>query len=213
MRAVLVDWLVDVHLKFKLKPETLFLAVNIIDRYLEKAAVVKKKLQLVGITSLFIAAKYEEIYPPPLKEFVHVTDRAYTRDELLDLEGKIISALKFKFTVPSSLFFFERFGRIAKLSEKGMMMGRFILESGLINLKIMRHNPSLLASSAVAIAEKTESNGSSPKGSLTDDARVGDVMAELIEVVKSVEKQSLNAVKKKYGGPKFLEVSKSVVRL
>ena len=83
MRAILIDWLVDVHLKFKLVDETLFLAVNMIDRYLEKSEVSRQKLQLVGITSMFIASKYEEIYPPDLRDFVYVTDKAYTKSQIL----------------------------------------------------------------------------------------------------------------------------------
>ena len=90
MRAILLDWLVDVHRKFKLVPETFFLTVNLIDRYLEKNPVSKQQLQLVGISSLFIASKYEDIYPPELKDFVYVTDNAYTKSELLEMEGKIL---------------------------------------------------------------------------------------------------------------------------
>ena len=79
MRSVLLDWLVDVHYKFKLLPETLFLTVNLIDRYLEKVEINRKRLQLVGVTSMFIASKYEEIYAPEVKDFAYVTDSAYTK--------------------------------------------------------------------------------------------------------------------------------------
>jgi G2/mitotic-specific cyclin-B, other len=64
MRAILIDWLVEVHLKFKLVPETLYLTVNLIDRYLERVEVMRDKLQLVGVTAMLIASKYEEIYAP-----------------------------------------------------------------------------------------------------------------------------------------------------
>jgi len=80
MRAILVDWLVEVHLKFKLLPETLYLTVNLIDRYLCKEQVHRSKLQLVGVTAMLIASKYEEIYPPIVKDFVYITDNAYTKD-------------------------------------------------------------------------------------------------------------------------------------
>lgn len=82
MRSILVDWLVEVHLKFKLVPETLYLTINLIDRYLERTEVSRPKLQLVGVTSLLIAAKYEEIYPPELRDLVYICDRAYTRQEV-----------------------------------------------------------------------------------------------------------------------------------
>ena len=79
MRAILIDWLVDVHSKFKLVNETMFLTVNLIDRYLGEVQVTRQKLQLVGVTAMFIATKYEEIYPPELRDFVYVTDKAYTK--------------------------------------------------------------------------------------------------------------------------------------
>lgn len=79
MRAILIDWLVDVHLKFKLLPETLYLTVNMIDRYLSKEVISRRKLQLVGISAMLISSKYEEIYPPEIKDFTYITDRAYTK--------------------------------------------------------------------------------------------------------------------------------------
>ena len=82
MRSILVDWLVEVHLKFKLVPETLYLTVNIIDRYIAKTEVSRPKLQLVGVTALLIASKYEEIYPPELRDLVYICDRAYSKLEV-----------------------------------------------------------------------------------------------------------------------------------
>jgi Cyclin, N-terminal domain len=82
MRAILVDWLVEVHLKFKLVPETLYLTINLIDRYLDYTEVSRPKLQLVGVTCLLIASKYEEIYPPELRDLVYICDRAYTRNDV-----------------------------------------------------------------------------------------------------------------------------------
>ena len=82
MRSILVDWLVEVHLKFKLVPETLYLTINIIDRYLANTEVTRPKLQLVGVTALLIASKYEEIYPPELRDLVYICDRAYSKNEV-----------------------------------------------------------------------------------------------------------------------------------
>jgi G2/mitotic-specific cyclin-B, other len=83
MRSILIDWLIEVHHKFKLQPETLFITVRIIDKYLEEAKVSKSRLQLVGVTALLIASKYEEIYPPELKDFVFITDKAYNKEDVL----------------------------------------------------------------------------------------------------------------------------------
>jgi cyclin B len=95
MRAILIDWLVEVHLKFKLVNESLFLTINLIDRFLEKEQVSRQKLQLVGVTAMLIACKYEEIYPPIVKDFVYITDNAYTKEEILSMERKILTTLDF----------------------------------------------------------------------------------------------------------------------
>ena len=89
MRAVLVDWLVEVHLKFKMLQPTLYLTVQIIDRYLSSKQIHRKKLQLLGVSALFVACKYEEIYPPEVADFTYITDHAYAAEEVLDMEMKI----------------------------------------------------------------------------------------------------------------------------
>jgi len=83
MREILTDWLIEVHLKFKLLPETLYLTVNLIDQFLTTQNIYRNKLQLVGVTAMLIASKYEEIYPPIVSDFVYITDNAYTREEIL----------------------------------------------------------------------------------------------------------------------------------
>lgn len=86
MRAILVDWIIEVHLKFKLLPETLFITVSLIDRYLEQIQIKRTNLQLVGVTAMLIASKYEEIYAPEVRDFVYITDNAYTKEEILQME-------------------------------------------------------------------------------------------------------------------------------
>jgi hypothetical protein len=87
MRAYLIDWLAELHYKFKLWPETLYVCVGIIDKYLQGQEQIKKKdLQCLGVTALHIAGKYEEIYPPELKHLLRVTDGAVTKDQVLALE-------------------------------------------------------------------------------------------------------------------------------
>ena len=83
MRAILVDWLVEVAEEYNLVPETLFLTVNYIDRFLSSNAIVDpSKLQLVGVACMLIASKLEEIYPPEISEFVYITNSTYTGDEV-----------------------------------------------------------------------------------------------------------------------------------
>jgi cyclin B len=109
MRAILIDWLVDVHCKFKLREETLYLTVSLIDRYLTIASVTRMRLQLVGVAALFIACKYEEIYPPALKDFVYITDNAYVKNDVLEMEGLILQALNFNICNPTPYTFFQKY--------------------------------------------------------------------------------------------------------
>jgi cyclin B len=113
MRAILVDWLVEVHLKFKLMPETLFLTVNLIDRYLAAAPVTRKRLQLVGVTAMLVASKYEEIWAPEVRDFVYISDKAYGRDEILGMEKQMLNSLAFDLTVPTPFPFLARYRKAA----------------------------------------------------------------------------------------------------
>ena len=93
---MLVDWLLQVHLRYHMLPETIWIAINIIDHFLTKCVVSIAKPQLVGITAIFIAAKYEEILAPGVDEFVFLTQKAYSRDEILKGERIILRTLDFK---------------------------------------------------------------------------------------------------------------------
>ncbi|KAK9866112.1 hypothetical protein WJX84_002263 [Apatococcus fuscideae] len=120
MRAILIDWLVEVHQKFKLLPDTLFLTINIIDRFLQKKPVTRKNLQLVGVTAMLLAAKYEEIWPPEVRDFVYISDQAYTREQILDMEKLMLNTLRFNMTVPTPLKFLARYFKAANLSQTSL---------------------------------------------------------------------------------------------
>ncbi|CAI5505370.1 unnamed protein product [Closterium sp. Naga37s-1] len=118
MRAILLDWLIEVHLKFKLMPETLFLTANLIDRYLSLAPVRRRNLQLVGVTAMLIASKYEEIWAPEVRDFVYISDNAYSRAEVIALEKEMLNALRFQLTVPTPYVFASRFLKAAAASAR-----------------------------------------------------------------------------------------------
>lgn len=112
-RGFLVEWIIDVHRKYRLMSETLYVTVSIIDRYLAKVPIKKSQLHLLGVTALLIATKYEEIYPPELKDFLNISDNKFTKEEVLSLEHHIISTLEFNFFNPSSYRFLERYRKIS----------------------------------------------------------------------------------------------------
>ena len=76
--------------EYKLQTETLYLAVNFIDRFLSLMSVQRAKLQLVGTAAMFIASKFEEIYPPDVTEFVYITDDTYTKRQVLRMEHLVM---------------------------------------------------------------------------------------------------------------------------
>lgn len=87
MRSVLIDWINEVHMQFRLGLDTYYLTVSIIDRFLQADKTTSRRnLQLVGVTAMFIASKYEEMYPPVLKDFVYITDDTYTVDQIIATE-------------------------------------------------------------------------------------------------------------------------------
>lgn len=109
----MVEWIIDVHRKFRLMSETLYVTIGIIDRYLSKVTIKKSQLHLLGVTALLIATKYEEIYPPDLKDLLSVSENKFTKEEVLKMEYTILQTLEFNFFAPSSYRFLERFRKIS----------------------------------------------------------------------------------------------------
>ncbi len=143
------------HLKFKMVPETLFLTTNIIDRYLELKQVRRSKLQLVGVAALQVAAKYEEIYPPSLKDLVYITDHAYTNKEIVEMESDIINTLQFQFMVPTIHTFLCRYLKAAHADRTMVQLACYLAERSLQEYSTLRFLPSVIAASAVLVARKS----------------------------------------------------------
>lgn len=155
MRAILIDWLVDVQVKFKLLTETLYLTVCLIDRYLSKVVVTRQQLQLVGVTCLFIACKYEEIYSPELKDFVYVTDNAYNKNQMLEMEGNILTALDFRLCSTSPLRFYERLQQFwGNYNNKMDFLAQYVLELALLDLNSYVYTPSVMAAAVIYLVNK-----------------------------------------------------------
>eukprot|EP01038_Epipyxis_sp_PR26KG_P007095 gene7095-9680_t len=207
MRAILVDWLVEVHLKFKMVPESLYMTVNIIDRYLQLKSVRRSKLQLVGVAALLIAAKYEEIYPPELRDLVYITDRAYNKVEILEMESEIVNTLEYKFTVPTIHSFLCRHLKAAHADRTMVQLSCFLTERILQEYSMLKFSPSMIAASAVFIARTSlRRNPWSPTLSRYTKYNDEDLL-ECIKEIKSVivdhPNKSQEAVFKKYSSGKF----------
>lgn len=138
MREILCEWLLEVHHKYKLVDEVIFLCLSIVDRYLSQAKIKRDNLQLLGIAALLIASKYEEIYPPSLQKFLYLCQESYTRGEVLTLEGEILKKLDFKLCGPSANKFFERIADICKMNEKAKMIGKMAIYLSLLDRTLLK---------------------------------------------------------------------------
>ncbi|KAF8523253.1 cyclin-like protein [Gautieria morchelliformis] len=146
MRQTLVDWLLQVHLRYRLLPETLWIAINIVDRFLTKRVVSLVKLQLVGVTAMFIAAKYEEILAPSVEEFVFMTENGYQKDEILKGERIILQTLDFRISSYCSPYSWVR--KISKADDYDLQtrtLSKFLMEVTLLDHRFLRVKPSMVA--------------------------------------------------------------------
>jgi G2/mitotic-specific cyclin 3/4 len=152
MRSVLMDWLVQVHNRFTLLPETLFLAVNYVDRFLSCKVVSLGKLQLVGATALFVAAKYEEINCPSVQEIVYMVDGAYTVDEILKAERFMLSMLHFELGWPGPMSFLRRISKADDYDLETRTLAKYFLEITVMDERFVGCAPSFLAAGAHSLA-------------------------------------------------------------
>ncbi|XP_008662045.1 cyclin-A2 isoform X2 [Zea mays] len=138
MRGVLIDWLVEVSDEYKLVADTLYLTVYLIDQFLSQNCIQTHKLQLLGITSMLIASKYEEYSAPSAEEFCNITAGTYAKAEVLEMEQQVLNDLGFHLSVPTTNTFLRRFLRAAQASRTRWQHLRFSLQNGhLTNLTIL----------------------------------------------------------------------------
>jgi hypothetical protein len=160
MRAILVDWMVDVQVRFRLHTDTVFLAVNVMDRFLSRNHVTKKKFQLVGIAALFISSKYEEAIPPELNDFVLVSGSGIPRDEIREMEQGILYAVDFNLSTPTPAYFLCRFSKASMSDIRMHTLSKYIAELALLEYKMLAFVPSMIAAAAVYISRRM--TGASP---------------------------------------------------
>jgi len=154
MLAILFDWLIEVHMKYQMRIETLYLTISIIDRYLAQRVVMRRKLQLLGVVAMLIASKYEEIDPQKAHVFAYITDGTYTKREILDMEARVLVTLGFSVAVPTPAHFLDRIMRANECDNYHKAMVNYILELSLLDSRTFRHEPSLLVSAAVCLSNE-----------------------------------------------------------
>lgn len=217
MRAILIDWLVEVHMKFKLLQETLYLTVTIIDRYLEMVPVTRSKLQLVGCTAMLLASKYEEIYAPEVRDFIYISDNAYTANEVLAMERHMLLTLQFRFSNPLPLHFLRRNSKAAGADSATHNTAKFIMELSLVDYSMIRYLPSQIAAAALHISMDINSFGDWDETiahySKFSEESIKPIRNELRDMMIRAKKHpKLQAVRNKYKSKRVGEVTQHADR-
>uniref|UniRef100_A0A087YCE1 G2/mitotic-specific cyclin-B2 n=2 Tax=Poecilia TaxID=8080 RepID=A0A087YCE1_POEFO len=192
MRVILVDWLVEVVQEYKLGSETLHLAVNYLDRFLSYTTFIKRnKLQLVGTAALLIAAKYEEIFPPELNEFVYITDCTYAKKQLLRMESVLLKVLDFKMAAPTTNQFLRLFMFIHSVCSTTENLAMYIAELSLLETDpFLQYTPSILAAGTYCLATYTIHKSYWPDSLITF---TGYTMEEIMPCLTSLHKLYISA--------------------
>uniref|UniRef100_A0A1A8QHE1 G2/mitotic-specific cyclin-B2 n=4 Tax=Nothobranchius TaxID=28779 RepID=A0A1A8QHE1_9TELE len=211
MRAILVDWLVEVQENFELYHETLYLAVKMTDHFLSKTPVHKEMLQLVGSTTMLIACKFEELSPPFAEDFLYICDDAYTREELIAMEASILKTLSFDINIPIPYRFLRRYAKCASAGMDTLTLARFYCESSLMEMDLVSVRGSLLASACLLMALVTKDLGGwcpilqFHSGYQTSD--LAPVVRRLHSLLLAPPDDKLRAVRNKYSHKIFFEVA------
>ncbi|XP_054729744.1 G2/mitotic-specific cyclin-A-like [Anastrepha obliqua] len=212
MRTILVDWLVEVSEEYNLDTETLYLSVSYIDRFLSQMSVVRSKLQLVGTAAMFIASKYEEIYPPDVGEFVFITDDTYNKAQVLRMEQIILKILAFDLCTPTAFVFVNTYATLLDMTDKLKFLTQYICELSLLEADpYLRFLPSLISAAAHALARHlldytiwTVELKELTTYSLED---LKEVLLHLCKSHNAATKLPQQAIQEKYKADKYKKVS------
>jgi len=147
-RAVLIDWLYQVHDRFKLLSDTFHMTIQLIDRYLQIIDASKHELQLIGSTALLLACKYEEMTIPGMNDFVYVSDNAYSKEDMKEMERRMVSTLSYDLGRPLSLNFLRRYSKIVQASDIEHTLGKYLLDLTFIDHSLAHLAPSYISACA-----------------------------------------------------------------
>ena len=216
-RAVLVDWLIHVQYNFELLENTLFLTINLMDRMLEATKNIKMEcFQLLGVSCMFIASKYEEIYPPELHDFLYLCGDKYKKKEILLYEIHILEKLNFDILCVNPFIFLDRYYLLYEVENKQIyFMAQMLIELCYFSLDLMKYGSDLLAHSMLFLAMKIKNNklGYSNKFKLYSgftDNDVKNVIKSFWYFCKEFREDRFPSILKKYSKKKYLNVSENI---
>uniref|UniRef100_A0A4W5QAE0 Cyclin B2 n=1 Tax=Hucho hucho TaxID=62062 RepID=A0A4W5QAE0_9TELE len=213
MRALLIDWLIQVHSRFQLLQETLYLTVAILDRFLQVQAIGRKKLQLVGVTAMLLASKYEEMYSPEIGDFVYITDNAFTKAHIREMEQLILQSLNFELGRPLPLHFLRRASKAGNADVEKHTLAKYLMELTLLDYDMVHYHPSEIAAAALCLSQLLldELNWTPTQEhySTYNENHLKPIMQHIAKNIVSVNegRTKLQAVKNKYASSRLMRIS------
>ncbi|KAG5237320.1 cyclin-B3 [Salix suchowensis] len=203
MRGIVINWLIEVHFKFELMPETLYLMVTLLDRYLSQVEIKKSELQLVGLTALLLASKYEDFWHPRIKDLISISAESYTRGQMLVMEKLFLKKLKFRLNEPTPYVFMLRFLKAAQTDLKLEHLAFYLIELCLVEYKALKFKPSMLCASAIYVARSTLQISPAWTPLLTRHARyqvsqIRDCAEMILRIQKAARTSQLRVTYEKY---------------
>lgn len=212
MRSLLVDWIIDIHEKLCLCHDTLFFAVNLIDRFLAVRSIPGSKLQLVGISALMIACKYEEVVCPALQTFVLLTEKTSTDEDIRKAEKYMLHSLNYDLQYVSPLNFLRKCSKANNYEISSRTVGKYLLELMVLYEEFAIFKGSVRAATAMYLARKITSQDQCKNlfamYSGHSKEEIKDCFNILVHVVS--EKIPFENIQNKYNSPKFFQASSFV---
>ena len=215
MRNILLEWLFELHIKFKLRQETFLLTINIIDRYLSIKKINRNKLQLLGIASMFISCKIEEIYIPKLNDFIYFTDFAYKINEMIEMEFDILNSLDFNINFASSLSFLNMFKNLYfKINENMNSFCCFLINLSAVEYKMINFKSSHIAIGIIFISY-LQFNQNINEFYLNHKFKLKNEIFESIKNIikswKKIDDNKFQVIKRKYMSDKYYKIGKEKI--
>lgn len=215
MRRILVDWMIEVAEEYKLVPETLFLSVSYTDVCLQKLNIRRSELQLLGVTCVLIAAKYEEIYAPRVDELCYITDHSYTSSDIIEMERTVLNCLAFSVSKPTTNTFLSFYLSSIPSSETCTHMSSFLAELSLMEPDFTCFTPAVVAGAVIFVAEAYLSDDLPQVFQVLDSlnhAQLSRCLDRVHKAFKNYEARSYSALHEKYSAQKYSCVSGVIAR-
>ena len=224
MRSILIDWIIDVHGKFGFCDETLYMTVSIIDRYSSLKKITRNEYQCLGITALMISCKHEEINVPKVEDFIYITDNAYNKEEVFNMEIDILDKLNYNLLYPSPIKFYEYLSLHFGFDKQKHYLGKYLMETFLLDLPYIKFKSSTISCACVYVvmkffkmknykesyAKKWYMIEGKQGYELDSGCGVKDCAQELCNYMDNINSTNYLSCQKKYAADEYFNISKLI---